>query len=555
MIRFQGRAACLLLALCATLSMGIAQAKKTPQQQEPEAVPGEYLVKLKPNAAFAKMSELTLSKSFQAYIKNQIYDLNLVVIKKPVFETRKSVIETLSQNPYVEYVEPNYIYRINKTPNDPLLGQLWGIVNTGANDSGGSAGTAGVDVDAVRAWDIQTGSKEVIVAVIDTGVSYNHPDLKDNMWINEIEANGKAGVDDDNNGVVDDIHGANFVEATRPTGNPMDDQGHGSHCAGTIAAKGDDGVGVVGVAWNARIMGVKFLSANGSGTLEGAVQAINYANKMGAKILSNSWGGGGFTQSLKDVIEQSNAKGSLFVAAAGNDSNNNDANPTYPATYDVPNILSVAAINNKGSVASFSNYGRNKVHVAAPGVNVLSITTSGYQSWSGTSMAAPHVSGIAVLLASQEPNLNGVEMKQRIIATSKPFSTLKSKVKSKGIANAYNALTNEIPGPDLNDPEFWSKQDQAISSEHPYKDKANVEWTITVEGASEISLYFSKMDLESGYDFVSLYDANGKLVQKLTGNNDESYSNVIPGNTVKVVLTSDDSLSKYGFDITKVAFR
>lgn len=553
MIRFQGRAARLLLTLCATLSVGIAQAKKTPQ--EPEAVPGEYLVKLKPEAAFAKMSTQALSQSFQAYIKNQISDLNLVVIKKAVFETRKSVIETLSQNPYVEYVEPNYIYRINRTPNDPMLGQLWGIVNTGANDSGGSVGTSGVDVDAVRAWDIQTGSKDVIVAVIDTGVSYNHPDLKDNMWINEVEANGLPGVDDDNNGVIDDIHGANFVDATKPTGNPMDDQGHGSHCSGTIAAKGNDGVGIVGVAWNARIMGVKFLSASGSGTLEGAVQAINYANKMGAKILSNSWGGGGFTQSLKDVIEQSNANGALFVAAAGNDSNNNDSSPTYPATYDVPNILSVAAINNKGAVASFSNFGRNKVHVAAPGVNVLSITTSGYQSWSGTSMAAPHVSGIAVLLASQEPNLTGVEMKDRIIATSKPFSTLKTKVKSKGIANAYNALMNEIPGPDLNDPEFWTKVDQSVSSEHPYKDKANVEWTVTVDGANEISLYFSRFDLENGYDFVSLYDVNGKLIQKLTGNNDESFSAVIPGNTVKVVLTSDDSYTRYGFDITKVAFR
>lgn len=553
MIRFQGRAAYLLLTLCATLSVGFAQAKKTPQ--EPEAVPGEYIVKLKPQAVFAKMSTTQLSQSFQAYIKNQISDLNLVVIKKPVFETRKSVIETLSQNPYVEYVEPNYIYRINKTPNDPLFGQLWGISNTGANDSGGTAGTVGVDVDAVRAWDIETGSRDVIVAVIDTGVNYNHPDLKDNMWVNEVEQNGKPGVDDDNNGVIDDIHGANFVNATRPTGNPMDDQGHGSHCSGTIAAKGNDGAGVVGVAWNARIMGIKFLSASGSGTLEGAVQAINYANKMGAKILSNSWGGGGYTQSLKDVIDQSNAKGSLFVAAAGNESNNNDSRPTYPATYDVPNILSVAAINNKGSVASFSNYGKNKVHVAAPGVNVLSITTSGYESWSGTSMAAPHVSGIAVLLASQEPGLSGVEMKERIIKTSKPLSTLKTKVMSKGIANAYNALTNQVPAPDLNDPEFWSQADRALSSEHPYKDKANDEWTITVDGANEISLYFSKFDMEAGYDFVSLYDSNGKLIQKMSGNNDDSYSAVIPGNTVKIVLTSDDSVSKYGFDITKVAFR
>ena len=553
MIRFHGRAASILIMGLVTSMCAYAAPQKV--KQEPEAVPGEFIVKLKPAAAHAKMTQSVLSESLQAYVKNQIADLDLVVIKRPVFETQKSVIQTLSQNPLIEYVEPNYIYRINKTPNDPLLGRLWGISNTGAADSSGTVGVSGVDVDAVRAWDIQTGSEDVIVAVIDTGVNYNHPDLKPNMWINEVEANGQPGVDDDNNGIIDDIHGANFVDASKPTGNPMDDQGHGSHCSGTIAARGDDGVGLVGVAWKARIMGIKFLSASGGGTLEGAVQSINYANKMGAKILSNSWGGGGFTQSLKDVIDQSNERGALFVAAAGNDSNNNDSNATYPATYDVPNIVSVAALNNKGEVASFSNFGRNKVHIGAPGVNVVSLTTAGYESWSGTSMAAPHVTGVAVLLASQEPNLNGIQLKERLLKTARPLASLKTKVQSKGFVNAYNALMNQIPAPDLNDPEFWASKEESVSTAHPYKDNTKQEWTLKVEGANEISVYFSRFDMENGYDFVELFDANGKLIQKLTGNNDESFSAAIPGNTVKVVFTSDESYTKYGFDISKIAFR
>ncbi|MFN8847999.1 MAG: S8 family serine peptidase [Bdellovibrionales bacterium] len=554
MFRFQGRTVKLLVIFLSTM-VGFSAQAKGEKQKEPEFVPGEFVVKLKPHVAQAKFTKDILGQNLKSYIKNQIEDLNLVVIKRPVFETKSSVIENLSNNPLVEYIEPNFIYRINKTPNDPMIGQLWGLQNLGASDSDGATGVAGVDVDAVRAWDIQTGSSDVVVAVIDTGVNYNHPDLVDNMWVNEVEKNGQAGVDDDQNGIVDDIHGANFVTASAPTGDPMDDHGHGSHCSGTIGAKGDDGKGLVGVAWNTKIMALKFLSASGGGSLEGAVQAINYANKMGAKILSNSWGGGGFSQALKDVIDQSNEKGTLFVAAAGNDGANNDSSATYPANYEVDNVLSVAAINNRGQLASFSNYGRNKVHVGAPGVNVVSITTAGYESWSGTSMATPHVSGIAVLLASQDPNMSGIEMKNRIMETAKPIASLKRKVKSKGVANAYLALMNQSPEPDLNDPEFWSRTDKSLSTDHPYADKFKAEWTIEVPGANEISLYFSRFDTENGYDFVELYDAQGKLIQKLSGNNDESFSYPIPGNKVRIVMTTDESYTKYGFDITQIAYR
>ncbi|UXR65714.1 S8 family serine peptidase [Bdellovibrio bacteriovorus] len=258
----------------------------------PEAVPGEFIVKFKDDAV-ATSSLNTLSQELGSYIKDTIPGQNIVVIKRPVFEIQSNVVKSLAQNPNIDIIEPNYIYRINKTPNDPMLGQLWGMINNGQPDSQKREGIAGVDIGAAQAWDITTGSKDVIVAVIDTGINYNHPDLKGNLWTNDAELNGQAGVDDDGNGIIDDIYGANFVTAAKPTGNPLDDHGHGSHCSGTIGASGDDGKGIVGVAWNVRIMGVKFLSASGSGSLDGALKAIDYATSKGARILSNSWGGGG----------------------------------------------------------------------------------------------------------------------------------------------------------------------------------------------------------------------------------------------------------------------
>jgi thermitase len=558
MIGFQGRVTIAMIGLLSSVILSTAMAAPIGAKaldRQPEAVPGEFIVKLKPQMGIQSFSVNTLEVALGTYVKSTIPEMNIAVIKRPTFETTASVIQTLSQNPYVQYVEPNFIYRINKTPNDPLLGRLWGMSNLGAADSSGQVGTAGVDIGAEQAWDIETGNENVLIAVIDTGISYNSDELKENVWTNEAELNGKAGVDDDGNGVIDDIHGANFVEANSPTGDPLDDHGHGTHCSATIGARGDDGKGLVGVAWKAKIMGVKFLSASGSGSLEGALNGINYATKMGAKIMSNSWGGGGFSQALLEAIQNANEAKALFVAAAGNDSNNNDASPTYPASYDVPNVLAVAAIDNKGQLASFSSYGKNKVHVGAPGVNIVSLTTAGYESWSGTSMATPHVSGIAALLAAHFPDMTGIEMKERIIATAKPDTFLRKKVKSGGVANAYMALTNTIPEPDMNDPQYWSFSERSISSEHPYKDKTQKEFTVTVDGANEISVYFSKMRTENKYDFVSIYDSAGKLVQKLSGNNDDTFSEVIKGNSAKIVLTSDESVADYGFDITKVSYR
>lgn len=523
------------------------------QAAEYEAVPGEYIVKMKPGFGAMSMNTQALSAQLGSFVKSTIPSGNIVVVKRPAFEMATSAVKLLNQNPMVDYAEPNYIYRINKTPNDPMFGKLWGLKNVGQVDKG--AGVVGVDIDAERAWDITTGSNDFIIAVIDTGVDYNHPDLKDNIWTNEAEANGQPGVDDDGNGYVDDIHGYDFTE-TAGDPDPLDDHGHGSHCSGTIAGRGDDGKGIVGVAWTAKIMAVKFLSASGGGTLEGAIRAIDYATKMGAKIMSNSWGGGGPSDALKEAIQRSNAAGALFVAAAGNDGANNDESPHYPSNYEVANVLSVAALDNRGALASFSNFGRRTVHVAAPGVNIFSSVVGGvYDTWSGTSMATPHVSGIAALLLANEPGLTNVQLKDRLIRTARPLSTIKNKVKSGGLVNAYMALQNEVAPPDANDPANWASMSAAISTKHPYEKSAKEEFEVRVDGAKEISLYFEKFDTERGYDKVTLFDAQGNKVAELHGNYDDSFSPVISGNYVKIVFTADDTVMRYGFDITKVAYR
>ena len=523
---------------------------------QPEAVPGEFVVKLRENVSVQKFSTQSLSQKLGAYVKSSIPGQNIVVVKRPVIENSAYSVNTLSLNPMVEIAEPNYIYRINRTPNDPLLGNLWGLRNVGQADSENQSGMSGLDVEAEKAWDISTGSSNVIIAVIDTGVDYNHPDLKDNAWVNEAELNGVAGVDDDNNGYIDDVHGMNFTEASKPEANGLDDHGHGSHCSGVIGARGDDGRGIVGLNWNVRIMPIKFLGADGGGSLEGAILAIDYATKMGAKILSNSWGGGGFSQTLKEAIERSNAAGTLFVAAAGNESNNNDTSPTYPASYDVPNILTVAAIDNRGNLASFSNYGKKTVHVGAPGVNVYSsIVGGGYDSWSGTSMATPHVSGIAGLLAANEPNLTGVEMKERIMSTARRIPGLIGKTKTGGLSSAYNTLANVVTPPDMNDPAQWASRTVSVSSAHPYVKKTKETFELDVPGAKEIALYFSRFETERNYDKVTLYDRAGNKVAEMSGNYDDSFSPAISGDYVRIVFTSDDSVEGYGFDITKAAFR
>jgi subtilisin family serine protease len=277
----------------------------------------------------------------------------------------------------------------------------------------------------------------VTIALVDTGVDYTHPDLAANIWQNPGETIN--GIDDDGNGYIDDIRGWNFVSKTN---DPMDDNGHGTHCAGTIAAVGNNGIGVCGVTWNAKIMPLKFLDSSGSGYTSDAISAILYANRMGAPIISNSWSGTGYSQSLKDAIDASSA---VVVCAAGNSGANSDVTPQYPAAFTSSNIISVAATNYNDKLATFSNYGAKSVDLAAPGVSIYSTTKSnGYKYLSGSSMATPHVSGVAALIKSQNPSMTAAQIESKILNNCDSLSVLSGKMVTGGRLNAAKAL-GQIP--------------------------------------------------------------------------------------------------------------
>ncbi len=338
-------------------------------------------------------------------------NLNIYVFKLPKDKTPHEAIAELRKRPDVEYAEPDYIYTIRATiPNDPLWNNLWGLVK----------------IQAPSAWDITTGSQSVVVAVIDTGVDYNHPDLKDNMW--KDPATG--------------YYGKNCITGAPNPNDPMDDNGHGTHVAGTIGAVGNNGVGVVGVNWQVKIMALKFMGGDGSGTTSDAIDCINYAIQKGAHIINASWGGYGYSQALRDAIASAKNAGILFVAAAGNEANDNDLIPLYPASYDLENIISVAATDKNDLLASFSNYGRNSVHVGAPGVDIFSTVPGNVYDYSdGTSMASPHVAGLAALLKAQNPNYTWRKLKCRIMKGVDPLSSLNGKTITGGRINASKALT------------------------------------------------------------------------------------------------------------------
>jgi len=339
----------------------------------------------------------------------------------------EGAVEAYRADPNVLYAEPNYVYRIDATPDDAEFDELWGLHNTGQ-----SSGTPDVDLNMPEAWELTTGSEETIIAVIDTGINYLHEDLADNMWVNPGEIPGNE-VDDDGNGYVDDVHGINTITGS---GDPLDDNKHGSHCAGTIAGRGDNGKGVAGVNWRAKLIGCKFLSATGGGSTADAVECMDYlyglrtrtAHPVNIVATSNSWGGGTFSQALQDAIARHQQAGMLFIAAAGNNNANNDISNNYPSNYPLPNIIAVAAIDRKDALASFSSYGRRRVHVGAPGVDVFSsVLDQDYALLSGTSMATPHVAGLVGLLKAQAPDRDWRALKNLVLAGGVDSAALSGK--------------------------------------------------------------------------------------------------------------------------------
>lgn len=397
------------------LLAAVAITDEIPSLTAEDDAPTEILVRFKPggprNIAANILTNTATSRGLPL-----VPDLDLVQLPSAIsVDEALAVYRTRSD---VWYAEPNFVLQTDSLPNDSRFEELWGLHNTGQ-----TGGTIDADIDAPEAWDLATGSRSIVVGVIDTGVDYTHPDLAANMWTNPGEIPGNA-IDDDGNGYVDDVHGYDFFN---DDGDPQDDNRHGTHVAGTIGGGGNNGQGVAGVNWNVQIMALKFLSAVGSGNTADAIEAVNYATMMrqrgvNIRLTSNSWGGNTFSQALQDAIAASGEAGLLFIAAAGNNARNVEAAPKYPAGYPLDNIISVAASDHNDHLAGFSNWGATSVDLAAPGASILSTVPGGsYATFNGTSMATPQVAGVAALAWSVAPEATYQRVRAAIFAGVDPI--------------------------------------------------------------------------------------------------------------------------------------
>src|SRR5215831_12590672 len=411
-----------------------------PQAQVPEYVSDEIIVRFREGVDEYKKD---LARFRVSGTRKKVFKVirGLEVIKLSRGVSVEEAINSYRQDPDVLYAEPNYILKTINTPNDPRFSQMWGLNNVGQ-----SGGTPDADIDAPEAWNITTGSSNVVVAILDTGIDYNHQDLAGNMFRNTADCNND-GIDNDGNGFVDDCYG---IDVANNDSDPMDDNGHGTHVGGTIGAVGNNNVGVVGVNWNVRLMSCKFFDASGQGTTEGAITCLDYVKTMkdrGVNIVatSNSWGGGDFSRALIDAIDAQRQSDILFITAAGNGNffgvgQNNDATPFYPCDTYLPNVICVAATDRTDARASFSNYGRHTVHIGAPGVDILStLPGNNYATESGTSMATPHVAGVAALLKAQDPTRDWRAIKNLILTGGNTISSMANTITGKRL-NANGAM-------------------------------------------------------------------------------------------------------------------
>jgi subtilisin family serine protease len=336
----------------------------------------------------------------------------------------------LRSMPGVRYAEPDLLVERSQTiPNDPMWSSQW-------------------DMQAIRApaaWDLTTGSPGAVVGVLDTGIDLTHPDLRDRLWTNpgEIPANG---VDDEHDGWIDDVHG---VDCAADDGDPIDDDGHGTHVAGTIGAAGNDGVGIAGVGWNIRLMALDIFKPNGTAAVSDITQCVDYAIAHGIRVTNNSWGGATFSQAEYDAFVRARNAGILMVAAAGNTGWNVDTTPLYPAAFDLDNVISVGASQSDDALVSWSCYGPTSVDIAAPGVGILStwptyLYAPGYWAMDGTSMASPHVAGVAALILSAVPGATYPFLRQAILSSAEPVAALAGKVATGGRLDASAALTSAL---------------------------------------------------------------------------------------------------------------
>ncbi|MBT4792810.1 MAG: S8 family serine peptidase [Halobacteriovoraceae bacterium] len=398
----------------------------------------EYIVELKngltPSPLLVKLAQRNFNVLGKEYI----------IINQKISAKKFNEISLIEENFPVELFNTD-VY----SPDVVDFSKQWAFENKGNNEPvsldqmSPVKGVKGADLNMLKAWNITKGHKDVVIAVIDTGVKWDHPELKSNMWVNSLEKNGQKGIDDDGNGYIDDIYGYDFSENDS---DPMDEYGHGTHCAGIIGATHESGK-IAGVMNKVSLMAVRMMDHKGRGKTEQSIKAVGYAVENGADVLSNSWGSRRHSKILEGILSKANDMGIVVVAAAGNSRfNDNDKIPTYPANYQVENIISVAAFNARDRHSAYSSYGKKTVHVAAPGTNIISTYIKKkrkkeiYKVASGTSMAAPYISGLVGLLLSITNEYTPLEIKQRLITTSVPVAHMEDKSVSGGRVNAESFL-------------------------------------------------------------------------------------------------------------------
>jgi thermitase len=465
----------LLVRLC-FLTTALALAAPAAAQ---DAVPGELIVRFAAGADAGERARALSSRRAALGSRLRVAGGDLVRLQEG--DSVTAAAAALERDPNVLYAEPNYRYRVSLIPNDPGFADAWGLTT----------------ISAPAAWDVTTGSSSVTVAVIDTGIQASHLDLAPNIWSNPGEV--ANGVDDDGNGRVDDLHGWNFVANNA---NPNDDNGHGTHVAGTIGARGNDGYGVPGLAWNVGLMSLKAADKNGDLTGAAIANSLAYACGEGARIVNGSFGGPGFSSTVKAVIDGCPA--TLFVFAAGNEGSNNDLEPRYPCAYDSPNLLCVAATDQADVLASFSNYGQTAVDLAAPGVGIVSTFPGGWAFASGTSMATPHVAGAAALLASYRPAYTAIQIRNALLNGLDPVPGLAGRIAYAGRLDAnaaLSALTTPPSGPPAAPPppaDTAPPTDPAVTSTSHVPNVRSVDSTIDATWSGAV-------DFGSGVDGFSFH--------------------------------------------------
>ncbi|HEV8292291.1 MAG TPA: S8 family peptidase, partial [Tepidisphaeraceae bacterium] len=462
----------------------------------------------------------------------------------------KNLLTTLKSLRGFKYLEPNFLLQAATIPNDPSFPNQEDFNNTGQN-----GGTPDADIDAPEAWNLTTGSPDVVVGVIDSGIDYTHADLAANIWTNPFEIAGD-GIDNDGNGYIDDIHGWDFANDDN---DPMDDHGHGTHVSGTIAGVGNNNTDVAGISWSSKLMALKILGADGYGELSAAIAALNYADDMAQRgvnirVTNNSYGDPGFSIAMEDAIRASGDAGLLFVAAAGNSGTNNDIAPFYPASSPLDNIISVAATDNHDQRASFSNYGANSVHIGAPGLGIWSTSRGGGVTFmSGTSMAAPHVTGVAALAFSISPRGTAYSViRNAILNGGDSVASLNGITTTGRRLNAYGALAqlpltviNATPGVD--DVVSTAELDYDLNFSHPITpesiDASDLHVndipadSFIIDNPTTVTFHFNSSPLSAeGLQTIQLVD--GSITRQLDGAISQSFSGSFRYDALPMQVTS-----------------